>query len=198
VIQLFNTGLTSDASKRITTSTTNLHLPCTLDKLLRDAVKLKDSCANQRSPAQKRIEDVLTTINTNAQVIDVIIQQQPDITAVVWGAFRFLIGVCRLDTWISRLGQLTLTIIQVAVREIDTTQRISGALVDIVGKLGRWNGYLGLFDEFERVRNAAATLFSQIINFLVRARIYYQKPRARMSPLSISSDPDLTHSQADT
>jgi hypothetical protein len=47
-------------------------------------------------------------------------------------------------------------------------------LVDIVGKLGCWNGYIGLFDEFERVRKAAATLFCQIINFLVRARIYYQ------------------------
>jgi hypothetical protein len=91
-----------------------------------------------------------------------------------------------------------LTIIQVAVREIECTQKISEALVDIVGKLGRWDGYLGLFDEFERVRKAAATLFSQIINFLVRARIHYQKPRARRILLSISNAPNLTHSQADT
>jgi hypothetical protein len=79
-----------------------------------------------------------------------------------------------------------LTIIQVAAREIDTMQKIGEALVDIVGKLGRWNGHIGLFDEFERVRKAAATLFCQIINFLVRARIYYQKSRPRKIPSPIS------------
>jgi hypothetical protein len=87
-------------------STNNQHLPCTLDDLLKDAIRLKESCANHRSPAQKRIKDVLTSINNNAQVIDVLIQQQPDITAVVWGAFRFLIGVCGFDTSILRPGRL--------------------------------------------------------------------------------------------
>jgi hypothetical protein len=112
-LQLFNLQLTSDARKKITTSSSpnNQHLPCTLDDLLKDAIRLKESCVNHRSPAQKWVEDVLTSINTNAQVIDVLIQQQPDITAVLWGAFRFLIGVCSFDTSLLRLGQLILTII---------------------------------------------------------------------------------------
>jgi hypothetical protein len=106
LLQLFNLQLTSDARKKITitSSTNNQHLPCTLDDLLQDAIRLKESCANHRSPAQKWIEDVLTSINNNAQVIDVLIQQQPDITAIVWGAFRLLIGVCGFDTSVLRPG----------------------------------------------------------------------------------------------
>ncbi len=33
------------------------------------------------------------TINKYAKVVDVFIQQQPDITAIVWGTVRFLIQV---------------------------------------------------------------------------------------------------------
>lgn len=74
---------------------------------------------------------------------------------------------------------------QVAVREIDTTEAIGIALVEILTSLGRWDKYAALFDEFERVRDAASHLFSQIINFLIRASLYYQKPRAREPPRTL-------------
>jgi hypothetical protein len=66
---------------------------------------------------------------------------------------------------------------QVAVKVIDTSEKITQVLIEIVQSLGRWNKHIDLFAEHVRVREAAAHLFSQIINFLVRARIYYQKPR---------------------
>ena len=94
--QLFNGHLTSDARKKIATTLTSnhQHQPCTLGDLLKQADVLRDKNNKQRSAAQKQIESLLTTINQHAKVIDVLIQQQPDITALVWGAFRFLIGVC--------------------------------------------------------------------------------------------------------
>jgi hypothetical protein len=70
----------------------------------------------------------------------------------------------------------------VVAKEIETSEKISQALVEILGSLGRWNKYIELFDEFERVRETAAHLFSQIINFLVRTKRYYSRPRAGEIP----------------
>jgi hypothetical protein len=69
----------------------------------------------------------------------------------------------------------------VAAREIDTTEKIADALFEIVSDLGRWNKYAELFTESERVHKGAAQLFSQIINFLVRARAHYQSGRTSMN-----------------
>ncbi|KAK0129464.1 hypothetical protein ONS96_000035 [Cadophora gregata f. sp. sojae] len=159
-IELFNQQLTSDPRKRIgNTSTSNIqHMPCKLEDLLKTVVSLTETHKKNRTVAQSRIETALIAISSHAKAIDVLIQQQPDITAVVWGAFRFLIGI--------------------AAKEIEGSEKINEALVSIVANLERWNKYIELFDEFEGVRKAAARLFSQIINFLVRARIYYQKSRA--------------------
>lgn len=76
---------------------------------------------------------------------------------------------------------------QVAVKEIDTSEKISKALVEIVESLGRWNKYIELFVESQRVSEIASHLFSQIINFLVRARLFYQKPRASKTPHSLTA-----------
>jgi hypothetical protein len=96
--QLFNENLTNDEAKKIgtTLTTNNRQQPCTLEELLQDVTKLQESWKNDRSDTQRRIDTVITSINQHAQVIDVLIQQQPDITSVVWGAIRFLIGVCCL------------------------------------------------------------------------------------------------------
>jgi hypothetical protein len=71
---------------------------------------------------------------------------------------------------------------QVAVKDIHTSASISDALVEIVENLGRWNKYIELFDESERVRGIAGHLFSQIINFCVRARIYYKRRQLCKNP----------------
>ncbi|KAL2064379.1 hypothetical protein VTL71DRAFT_4873 [Oculimacula yallundae] len=159
-IDLFNSQLTSDPKKRIEseTASTSPQVPsCRLEDLLKTVVSLSDKRKTSQSVARSRIETALVAINSHAKAIDVLIQQQPDITAIVWGAFRFLLGV--------------------ASKELDSSQKINDALVSIVINLERWNKYTSLFDDFEAVRTAAARLFSQIINYLVRAKIYYQTSR---------------------
>lgn len=69
-------------------------MPCKVDDLLETVVSLSETRKKARSKAQTRIETALIAISSHAKAIDVLIQQQPDITAVVWGAFRFLLGVC--------------------------------------------------------------------------------------------------------
>ncbi|KAH6684704.1 hypothetical protein B0J14DRAFT_573414 [Halenospora varia] len=160
-ILIFNKELTSDPKKKISiTSPSNnsQHAPCKLEDLLATAGELQKERDGKRSRTRLRVERVIKTINEHSKVIDVLIQQQPDITAVVWGAFRFLIGV--------------------ATRDIDTSDKISDALVFIVRSLGRWNKYFELFTDFGRVNRAAGRLFSQIINFSVRAKIFFQKRSA--------------------
>jgi hypothetical protein len=96
--KIFNRDHTKDDAKRIgaTLTTNNQHQPCNLEDLLEDAAKVQESWKKHRSDAHEQIDTVITAINQHAQVIDVLIQQQPDITAIVWGAIRFLIGVSLL------------------------------------------------------------------------------------------------------
>lgn len=70
---------------------------------------------------------------------------------------------------------------QVAAREIDATERISDALLEILDDLGRWNKYVELFSKSEQVHKRAAHLFSHIVNFLVRAKSHYQSRRISKS-----------------
>jgi hypothetical protein len=74
-------------------SSNDQHQSCTLDDLLKEVVEISSVSNRRRSKAQTKLEHALTAINQHAKVIDVLIQQQPDITALVWGAIRFLIGV---------------------------------------------------------------------------------------------------------
>ena len=67
---------------------------------------------------------------------------------------------------------------QVAAREIETTEKIADAIIEIINDLGRWDKYVELFSKSDRVRNTAAQLFSQIIRFLIRAKSHYQSHRA--------------------
>lgn len=65
-----------------------------------------------------------------------------------------------------------------AAREIETTEKIADALLEIVNELGRWDKYLELFNESDRVNKIAAQLFSQVIKFLISAKAHYQSHRA--------------------
>lgn len=64
-----------------------------------------------------------------------------------------------------------------AVIEIETSEKISETLLQVFDSLGCWYKYIELFDEFDRVRDKAANLFSYIIDLVVHARIYYQQRR---------------------
>lgn len=92
--KLFNANLTSDSRKKITSAlaSNHQHQRCTLDDLLSQVDKYKKRKL-QRSTTLNHIENIITTLDQHAKVVDVLIQQQPDITAIVWGAVRFLIGV---------------------------------------------------------------------------------------------------------
>jgi hypothetical protein len=56
----------------------------------RDAAKL---CERSKSGVQKKLEQIVSTLNRYARAVDVLIQQHPDTTAIAWGIIRMLVTV---------------------------------------------------------------------------------------------------------
>ncbi|KAF7507016.1 hypothetical protein GJ744_011040 [Endocarpon pusillum] len=127
-----------------------------------------ERCYAERIPAAASCEKVLRAINKYALVVDVLIQHQPHVTAIVWGLIRFLI--------------------QVSVAELELGAVLAEALQAIFTNVGRYEVEARLFFDESRVLNSIAALFSQFINYLVRAKFHFAKrkpvrsARAAFSP----------------
>lgn len=85
-----------------------------------------------------------------------------------------------------------------AAREIETTEKIADALLEIVNDLGRWDKYVDLFSKSDRVHNTAAYLFCHIIRFLVRAKSHYRSHKAGKSLLCCARWQTADFSKFDT
>ncbi|KAG9228458.1 hypothetical protein BJ875DRAFT_500714 [Amylocarpus encephaloides] len=104
-------------------------------------------------------EKFVGQVNKYAKVIDVFIQQYPDITAVLWGSIRF--------------------IVQVAVEEGEQGDQVSEALANIVQSIGRWRIlFLDEFWELDRIHAGLIKLYASIVDFLVRTKRFYSKSKA--------------------
>jgi hypothetical protein len=66
---------------------------CKFGELLDDVINAKQKCDDSRSGFQEKLEGLINAIQPYAPVIDVLIQQQPNITSIVWDGLRFLLGV---------------------------------------------------------------------------------------------------------
>ena len=92
--QIFNTRLTKDPRKKITgprlKSETNA---CSLAQLVKATEEAHRVCYSKQTPGIARFQQILLAINKHALVADVLIQHQPQVTALVWGSIRFLIQV---------------------------------------------------------------------------------------------------------
>jgi len=64
----------------------------------------------------------------------------------------------------------------VAIREIELSDKIALSILELLQHIGRWETYLQLWPATPRLCAALTELFAQIINFLVRAIIYYRDP----------------------
>lgn len=62
------------------------------------------------------------------------------------------------------------------MKEVEVSTMIVHAVGKVVYEIGRWDGYLRIFHDSDRLQAAAAQLFAQIINYLVRATAFYSAP----------------------
>ncbi|CAN9187941.1 unnamed protein product [Alternaria alternata] len=156
-VKIFNTTLTSDPKKIIYASRTNpSYVSSAYTEIQEEATKCIQDGLGDRSEFRKTMESSLLTFNQYATSIDVLVQHQPHVTALIWGAIR--------------------TLIQVAAKQITTSETIANAVGKIVQNIGRWDEYLRIFDTSDRVQTIAARLFAQIINYLIRATAFYTAP----------------------
>lgn len=101
-ILFYNDNLTKNKKKKIdlsgATGLTANYAAFPKDKtscedLQKIARRGKNEALDQKSEARKKVEGALTVISEYSMVVDVLIQHHPDITALVWGSFRFLLMV---------------------------------------------------------------------------------------------------------
>jgi len=64
-----------------------------LQQLIKATEDAAQICHAKKSNVQKKLELILSTLNRYATGVDVLIQQHPDTTALVWGVIRMLITV---------------------------------------------------------------------------------------------------------
>jgi hypothetical protein len=94
--KIFNKNLTQDPKKRIDASHVQGNIAaCGVRDLVAAAASLQDQspCNTRKGPWRERLERIIQAANKYAAVVDVMVQHQPHITALVWGAIRLLIGV---------------------------------------------------------------------------------------------------------
>jgi hypothetical protein len=63
------------------------------------------------------------------------------------------------------------------VNEAEVIEAIGEGIADIVEQIARWHKYLQLYPT-SSLKEKISSLYAQIINFLVRAKSYYNKPWA--------------------
>jgi hypothetical protein len=92
--KIFNRDLTRDPKKRITSDFTN-HTQWSqgsLREVVEAAERARDGC-HDRGLVRTRLEQIIQEGIRHAPVVDVMVQHQPHITALVWGSIRLLIDV---------------------------------------------------------------------------------------------------------
>ncbi|KAG9779758.1 hypothetical protein KCU88_g3953, partial [Aureobasidium melanogenum] len=167
-VKIFNEKLTKDPGKRIDLSSatsSGQHPSCTLDEILHETHRARDKFNQNYGPFRRRFDNILMAFNQYAASIDVMIQQSPHTTALVWGSIRAVIGL--------------------VVTEIEVNESVIETLATIAPNIGRWMKYLQLFPTETLLFDAISTASAHVLNYLVRARLLLEKSRrARIATAS--------------
>jgi len=118
---------------------------------------------DKRYPFTATVQKMVQTVNEYAVVADIMVQHNPENTALVWGAFRF--------------------ILMAAVQEGNTSEKLIDSLDWIARLVFRADEYISLFAHKEistrailqQLENDLVALFTEILIFLFRATVFFQK-----------------------
>ena len=106
---------------------------------------------------------MVQTVNEYAVVADIMVQHNPENTALVWGAFRF--------------------VLMAAVQEGNTSEKLIDSLYWVARLVFRADEYITLFAHEEisarailqQLEDDLVALFTEILIFLFRATVFFQK-----------------------
>ena len=69
------------------------HPTCNIQDLLSATISARAECDGKRTGFQRKLEIIISSLQQYSPIINVLTQQDTDITVIVWGALRLLIGV---------------------------------------------------------------------------------------------------------
>lgn len=98
-IEIFNTKLTKDPKKQIDLEAIKSRSPSTdysLQAYIKDAENAKNNCVDKIGVVQRSLENTFDRLQAYATIVDVAIQHDPHVTALVWGAIRLILQACTL------------------------------------------------------------------------------------------------------
>ncbi|MCJ1441536.1 MAG: hypothetical protein MMC23_002025 [Stictis urceolatum] len=163
-VDLFNSQLTNDEKKKI--DATNLQGVFTDLHAAANSIRSKVEAA--RYPWTPTLRKVIDHINHYAVVGDVIVQHHAEYTSLVWGTVRFLLIF--------------------AAEEPKTSEKIATGLHTVTQIVFRAEEYARLFSNpansttdrvFESLHENLIYLYAEVLSFLVRSTIFFQKSTIR-------------------
>lgn len=193
--QLYNTSMTKDPKKQIDLTTpygTGIHPLSSLDQLIDYTREAKARAERNRWKFSKRVDDILLWFNQHAtgnphfdfQLLSYFLnwfsscgRNDSTSTAHHRHSMGWNPGFDFCQSHLVRMDmRMTLTChVQVAIREIEVSDKIASSILDLLQQIGRWETYLQLWPTTTRLSTVLVELFAQIINFLVRATAHYRR-----------------------
>ncbi|KAH0539046.1 hypothetical protein FGG08_004392 [Glutinoglossum americanum] len=164
-VDLFNSRLTKDDKKKINLKDFQR---ASFMELLDAATAAKSKVEKERYSWTGNVQNVFRQINRYAVAGDMIVQHHAEYTSLAWGAFRFLL--------------------MFTVEEGKTSERLSEALESTVQIVFRAEEYAKLFSShsgssteriFLSLQENLTHLYAEVLNFLIRATIFFEKPAWR-------------------
>ncbi|MCJ1251744.1 hypothetical protein MMC30_008981 [Trapelia coarctata] len=142
--------------------------PASFEELLKAAGDAKDRAELKRFRWTPTVRKIFQQINRYAVAGDVIAQYNTEYTSVAWGTFRFLLLF--------------------VVEEGTTAEKLSEALDSLIQIILRAQEYAALFSAhsgsstfgvFVTLQDNLTLLYAEVLNFLVRATIFFGKQAIR-------------------
>ncbi|MCJ1236999.1 hypothetical protein MMC14_004983 [Varicellaria rhodocarpa] len=164
-IDLFKSKLTQDEKKRIDLNNCQ---SASFEELLKAAADAKSHAELKRFRWTPTIRKIFQQINRYAVAGDVIAQYNTEYTSIAWGAFRFLLLF--------------------VVEEGTMAEKLSEALDSSIPIVLRAQEYAVLFSShsgsstagvFSTLQENLTHLYAEVLNFLIRATIFFNKRTIR-------------------
>ncbi|MCJ1242728.1 hypothetical protein MMC14_010737, partial [Varicellaria rhodocarpa] len=164
-IDLFNSKLTQDEKEKIDLNNCQ---SASFEELLKAAAVAKTDAELKRFRWTPTIQKIFQQINRYAVAGDIIAQYNTEYTSIAWGAFRFLLLF--------------------VVEEGTIAEKLSKALDSLVPIILRAQEYAVLFSShsgsstagvFLALQEDLTHLYAEVLNFLVRATIFFKKKTIR-------------------
>lgn len=170
-LDIFDKLITKDSRKRsIAKESTSIS---DLEQAVKDA-KARYEGKRKDHGAGKWLVRISHRVRYYGNIGDVLVQQYPEYVSLAWGAFKLLFIV----SYPLRIGMFVLSGCQLVENQENLVTTLAKGLSQVADALPRVELSTILYPT-QRMKEAVAQLYAQIINFLIRAKDWYEEGKLR-------------------